>query len=158
MKNLFLLNILLTLIWAALTGKFSYGNFIFGFSLTYLILYVLDPKGSRSSYFKRVPQVIGFFVFFIKELIKANIQVAYDVVTPQDYMEPGIVAVPLDAKTDIEISILANLITLTPGTLSLDVSTDRKVLYVHGMYVSDKEKFISDIKNGFEKRLLILLR
>jgi multicomponent Na+:H+ antiporter subunit E len=158
MKNIFLLNILLTLIWAALTGKFSFGNFIFGFSLSYLILYILDQKDKPSSYFKRVPQVLGFFIFFIKELIKANIQVAYDVVTPEDYMKPGIVAVPLDAETDIEISILANLITLTPGTLSLDVSTDRKVLYVHGMYVSDKEKFISDIKNGFEKRLLNLLR
>lgn len=73
-------------------------------------------------------------------------------------MKPGIVKVPLDAKSDIEITLLANLISLTPGTLSLDVSNDRKVLYVHAMYISDKEKFINDIKQGFERRLLEILR
>ena len=53
---------------------------------------------------------------------------------------------------------MANLITLTPGTLSLDVSDDRKVLYVHAMYVKNKEAFIADIKNGFERKLLEILR
>jgi multicomponent Na+:H+ antiporter subunit E len=61
-------------------------------------------------------------------------------------------------ETNLEITLLANLITLTPGTLSLDVSDDRKVLYVHAMYLSDKQAFIDDIKNGFEKRLLEILR
>jgi multicomponent Na+:H+ antiporter subunit E len=73
-------------------------------------------------------------------------------------MTPGIVRVPLDVKTDFEITLLANLISLTPGTLSLDVSEDRKVLYVHTMYVGDKDKFIEGIKSGFERRLLKLLR
>ena len=91
-------------------------------------------------------------------MVKANIQVAIEVVTPTHHMKPGIVSVPLDAKTDVEITFLANLITLTPGTLSLDVSTDRKVLYVHSMYVHNKQEFIDDIKNGFEKRLLAILR
>ena len=83
---------------------------------------------------------------------------AYDVVTPKFYMTPGIVRVPLEAETNLEITLLANLITLTPGTLSLDVSDDRKVLYVHAMYLKDKQAFIDDIKNGFEKRLLEILR
>lgn len=97
-------------------------------------------------------------MFFIWELTKANIQVAYEVVTPKFTMKPGIVALPLDAKSDLEITLLANLITLTPGTLALDVSTDRSVLYVHGMYVLDKKEFIQDIKQGFERRLLEILR
>jgi len=53
---------------------------------------------------------------------------------------------------------LANLITLTPGTLSLDVSDDRKVLYVHAMYINDREQFVQSIKQGFERRLLEILR
>jgi multicomponent Na+:H+ antiporter subunit E len=68
------------------------------------------------------------------------------------------VRVPLDAESDLEITLLANLISLTPGTLSLDVSDDKKVLYVHSMYIEDKEEFIHGIKNGFERRLLELLR
>ncbi len=70
----------------------------------------------------------------------------------------AIVAIPLDAKTDREITLLANLITLTPGTLSLDVSEDRRFLYVHAMFVEDVESFRDSIKNGFERRLLELMR
>ena len=109
-------------------------------------------------YFVILPRIFGFILFFIYELIKANIQVAYDVITIKFYMTPGIVSVPLDVKSDLEITLLANLISLTPGTLSLDVSTDKKVLYVHSMYITDKQEFIESIKNGFEKRLLKILR
>jgi multicomponent Na+:H+ antiporter subunit E len=68
-------------------------------------------------------------------------------------MRPAIVAIPLDLRGDLEITLLANLITLTPGTLSLDVSSDKRVLYVHSMYVTDIAAFRSEIKNGFEKRV-----
>lgn len=158
MKSKFLSNILLTLVWVALTGSFALPNFLFGFILSFLILWVISRGNGESKYFKVLPKVISFVFFFLYELFKANLQVAYDVVTPKFYMKPGIVKVPLDAKTDMEITLLANLISLTPGTLSLDVSSDKKVLYVHAMYVSDKEKFIKDIKQGFEKRLLEILR
>ncbi len=158
MKNLFLANLLLTFIWVALTGKFNFTNFLFGLILSYGILWILTRSMNNVSYFKRVPQIISFIFFFLKELIKANIEVAYDVITPTNYMDPGIVGIPLDAKTDLEITLLANFITLTPGTLSLDISTDRKTLYVHGMYIRDKSTFINDIKSGFERRLLEILR
>jgi multicomponent Na+:H+ antiporter subunit E len=68
------------------------------------------------------------------------------------------VAIPLDVETDVEITLLANLITLTPGTLSMDISDDRKVLYVHAMYVDDPEALRAEIKNGFERRVLEMLR
>lgn len=158
MKNLFLANLLLTFIWVALTGKFNFSNFFFGLILSYGILWILTRGLKGVTYFKRVPQVIGFILFFLKELIKANIEVAYDVITPTNYMDPGVVGIPLAAKSDLEITLLANFITLTPGTLSLDISTDRETLYVHGMYIRDKQEFIDDIKNGFERRLLDLLR
>jgi multicomponent Na+:H+ antiporter subunit E len=107
-----------------------------------------------SNYFKKVYQVIGFALFFIWALIRANLRVAYEVVTPPHTMRPGIVAVPLEVKTDAAITLLANLITLTPGTLSLDVSADRRVMYVHTMYVDDVEEFRREIKDGFERRVL----
>ncbi|MGF1556809.1 Na+/H+ antiporter subunit E [Paucihalobacter sp.] len=158
MSQRFLSNILLTFVWVALTGSFAFLNFLFGFILSFLILWIITLSNGDEKYFRLVPKIIFFFLFFLYELIKANIQVAFDVVTPKFYMKPGIVKLPLDAKTDIEITLLANLISLTPGTLSLDVSNDRKVLYVHAMYISDKEKFIRDIKQGFERRLLDILR
>lgn len=158
MRSAFLANIMLTFLWVAITGDFEFLNFAFGFGLSFIILYVITVKGDDTMYFKIIPKIISFMLFFIYELLKANLQVAFDVVTPKFYMTPGIVRVPLEAETDLEITLLANLITLTPGTLSLDVSDDRKVLYVHAMYVTDKQEFIQDIKNGFERRLLEILR
>ncbi len=77
-----------------------------------------------------------------------------------DYICPGVVAVPLDAKTDIEITLLACLITLTPGSVSLDLSEDRKTLFVHAMYIDnqDVEAYRRSIKEGLERRVLELLR
>jgi len=158
MKGKFLSNILLTFVWVALTGSFAFLNFLFGFVISFAILWVITIDRGEAKYFKILPKVIAFIFFFLYELIKANIQVAYDVITPKFYMTPGIVRVPLDAETDMEITLLANLISLTPGTLSLDLSDDKKVLYVHSMYISDKEKFINGIKGGFERRLLEILR
>ena len=67
-------------------------------------------------------------------------------------------AVPLDAETDVEITLLANLITMTPGSLSIDVSDDRGVIYVHSMFIDDPEEFRRTIKDDFERRVLELLR
>ncbi|MGY5846235.1 Na+/H+ antiporter subunit E [Salegentibacter sp. HM20] len=158
MKNRFVSNILLTFVWVALTGDFGFSNYIFGFLLSFFMLWVITKGDSRGGYFTLVPKVISFVFFFLYELIKANLQVAYEVSTPRMGMKPGIVKVPLDVKTNIGITLLANLISLTPGTLSLDVSNDKKVLYVHAMYVTDKEKFIESIKNGFEKRIMEILK
>ncbi|MBI2997309.1 MAG: Na+/H+ antiporter subunit E, partial [Deltaproteobacteria bacterium] len=84
--------------------------------------------------------------------------VAHDVLTPPFYMRPRVLALPLDALTDIEITLLANLISLTPGTLSLDVSSDQRVLYVHAMYAADAEAARREMKDGLERRMLRLLR
>ncbi len=157
-KTRFLSNLLLSFIWVAITGSFTVENFVFGFFLSFFLLWIISPNRREQKYFTRGPKIIAFILFFLYELIKANIEVAYDVITPRFFMQPGIVKIPLNAKSDLEITLLANLISLTPGTLSLDVSDDRKVLYVHAMYVKDKEEFISGIKNGFEKRLLEITR
>jgi multicomponent Na+:H+ antiporter subunit E len=154
---MFLYNILLAILWAMMIGGINVVNLIVGFFVGYLILGSIHGKSGTSSYFSKVPQTIGFIFFFIKELIVSSVRVAYDVVTPTYYMKPGIIAIPMDAKTDIEITMLANLITLTPGTLSLDVSYDRKTLYIHAMFVQDPDVVRQETKE-MEKRLLAVMR
>jgi len=154
----FLMNLLLALAWITLTGNFVLSNFVVGFVLGYVILWLVQNPEEPSSYFSKVREVVRLLSFFLWELIKANLRVAYDVLTPRHYMRPGVVAIPLDVETDIEITLLANLITLTPGTLSLDLSTDRRVLYVHGMHIEDVEAFRRHIKEGFERRIQEVFR
>ncbi len=102
--------------------------------------------------------VAEFILFFIWDLILANLRVAWDVITPRGYKRPGVIAIPLDARTDLEITLLANFITLTPGTLSLDVSADRSLLYIHAMFIDDPDTLRREIKQGLERRLLEVLR
>lgn len=156
--NGLLLNIILALAWAALTGDFSPGTFGFGFALGFLVLLFSQRIVGAPAYAKKVWQVVGLFGFFVKELVVANLRVALDVLTPGYSMRPGVVAVPLDAKTDAEITLLANLITLTPGTVSLDVSSDRSLLFVHAMFIDEPDQVRAQIKNGFERRVLEVLR
>ncbi|MUP44781.1 Na+/H+ antiporter subunit E [Gramella sp. BOM4] len=154
MKNKFLSNILLTFVWVALTGDFSFENYLFGFFLNFHILWLITAGRGKTRYFLIVPKTILLLLFFFYELVKANLQVAYEVITPRLNMRPGIIMVPLEVTSDLSITVLANMISLTPGTLSIDVSNDKKVLFVHAMYIDDKEKFIRSIKDGFERRIL----
>lgn len=151
-------NIGLALIWALMIGKVTPSTLTTGFIFGYLVLLLLQPSGRRSSYFRKVPQTAAFLIWFIKEVIVSNLRVAYDVVTPTHHARPGNLAIPLDVKTPAEITLLANLITLTPGTLSLDVSEDRKTLYIHAMFIDDPERLKREIKDGMERRVKELFR
>jgi len=154
----FLLNILLAVAWMMLVGEVSAGTFTAGLLVGYLLLWLTRPGLGDTRYFSKVPLIISFVLYFLKELVIANLKVAYDIVTPKNYMAPGIIAVPLDVRSDIEITLFANLVTLTPGTLSLDVSSDKKTLYVHALYVKDAGQFRMELKNGLEKRLIEVMR
>ena len=157
--QLFVTNVLISLLWALLTGKVSVGNLLLGFVLGYVALVILYPKsGTSSSYFRKTVQVISFAAFFTKELVVSSWRVAVDVMRPLPEMRPGVIGIPMDAETDLEITLLANVISLTPGTLSLDVSKDRKTLYIHAMYVINPDDLRKEIKDGLERRLLELLR
>jgi multicomponent Na+:H+ antiporter subunit E len=148
-------NMLLALAWAALQGEFSLGTLLTGYLLGYLILLALVRGGvlNASPYIGRVHRVVGLAAFFLWELVRANLRLALDVATPRYHMKPGIVALPLDTTKDSEVLLLAMLINLTPGSVALDVSLDRKVMYVHVMYIDTPEAARAEIKHGFERRV-----
>lgn len=154
----FLFNILLAFAWMLLTGESSSSGFISGMAVGYLILWMSRSAFGKDVYFSKIPRLIGFLLYFLKELILANLRVAFDILTPKNYLNPGIVEVPLDVESNLEITLFANLVTLTPGTLSLDVSDDRKTLFVHVMYLEDEERFRRELKDGLEKRLIGVMR
>jgi multicomponent Na+:H+ antiporter subunit E len=155
----FLWNLILALVWTFATGEFSLSNLMVGFVLGYAILFFVHRDLGTGPYVARVPRAAWFLIFYLWQLVKSNFRVAYDVLTPGYLVKPGVIAVPLDATTDAEITLLGNLITLTPGTLCLDLSADRKTLYVHVMYLDeDVEKTRLEIKEQLERRVLEVLR
>lgn len=156
--RIFLLNLLLALVWTALLGRVGGPQFVLGFVVGYLLLWLARPMLGPTGYFEKLPRTVMFTLYLVWQLVKSNVRVAWDVLTPKAYRKPGIVGIPLAARSDAEITLLANLITLTPGTLSLDVSDDRGTLYVHAMFVDDPDALRREIKDGFERRVLELLR
>ncbi len=155
---IFAINLILAIVWAGLLGTFDAWTLASGFLLGYGALALVYRHEPGVRYFRKPNDVLGFVAYYAWELFHSNFTVAFDILTPTHHMRPGIVAVPLDAKTDFEITLLANLITMTPGTLSLDLSDDRKTLYVHAMYITDPEKIRHSIKHDLERRVLAVFR
>lgn len=156
--NLFLINSFIALGYMGIQGQFTFLNGCVGFALGYLALWITQPLYGQSSYFQRAPKTVGLVVYFLVELLISNVRVFWDVVTPRHISRPGIVGVPLSVQTDLEILLLANLISLTPGTLSVDLSDDRRILFVHVMFLDDAQRFRQVIKDGLERRLLEVMR
>ena len=156
--NLFAFNVLLAIGFMIVLDSFTLQSLLAGFILGFAALWLTHSHASQTSYFGRTFKVLKLIVFFAKELLISNLRVVWDVITPAHISRPGIVRVPLDAKTDFEIMMVANLISLTPGTLSIDLSEDRRYLYVHVMFMQDVAEIRREFKQGLEKRVLEVLR
>ncbi|MDH0113044.1 Na+/H+ antiporter subunit E [Agrobacterium pusense] len=153
--SLYVVQLLFVAVWLAVTGSLTLANIIFALIVSTLALSLIRHQlpGGRNHWL-RLGRVLSLVLLFFKELALSAWKVAVMVTRPKLDVQPGIFAYPLTVTTDFEITLLANLITLTPGTLSVDVSPDRKMLYVHAIDCSDIETAKNDIKNGFEKKIM----
>lgn len=147
--------IVLALIWAAMSGTFSGLNLLLGAGIGAIAVSLLRRSLARGRSLRQLRSAISLALLFLYELGVSAIRVAVVVLTPdiKSVLRPAIIAFPLTVKSDAEITLLANLITLTPGTLSVDVSEDRSLLYVHTLTLSSREALIADIAGGFEARI-----
>lgn len=146
--------ILLALAWSALQGEVTLGNLIVGYALGSVILIVLAKGGVMpSSIGTRTAYAAGLVLFVIYELVLANVRVALDVVRAKTGIRPAVVAIPLDVTSDGEILLLSMLINITPGSVTIDISDDRRTLYVHVMHMREAKETRREIKEGFERRI-----
>lgn len=152
-------NILLAFAWAALQGALTPANLLTGYVLGYAVLVLLTRGGVlERRYAGKVWTFLGLFAYFVYELILANLRLTRDIVRGRLATRPGVIRVPLDVSTDGEILMLAALINLTPGSIALDVSADRRWIYVHVMHIHTPDAARREIKEGFERRVLRLMR
>ena len=150
--NTLVANIFLAIIWALFFGGFTWLTVLSGLAVGYGILWLLQPlKMAESSYFKRVWYWGKLIVMFHYELLVSSVQVLWDIFTPQQLSNPAIIEMPLDVKSDTGILLVTNLISLTPGTLSIDVSDDRKTLTLHVMFADDPDEVCRELKQGMER-------
>lgn len=156
--TLFLVNVLLALAWTAVTGSFTPANILFGFVLGAISLHLIREQVGAPGYLSRGRRIVSLALLFVYELILSAWRVAVTVSSPRMDLKPGIFAYPLKVDRDFEITMLSALITLTPGTLVVDVSEDRRFLFIHALDCADPDGLRRDIAEGFERKILEAFR
>lgn len=150
--NNFVANLFLAAAWVLFFNTFTWLAVLSGLVVGYGILWLLQPlRGGNSTYFRRVWYWAKLIVMFHYELIVSSLEVLKDIFTPVHLSNPAIIDMPLDVKTDTGILLVTNLISLTPGTLSIDVSEDRKTLTLHVMFADDPDAVRRSLKDGMER-------
>lgn len=153
-----LLNFVVAFIWMAFhnTGEFS--AFVIGYLIGAVLLFLLRRFLPEQLYFRRAYAVLKLLLLFLKELVLSSFFVAKELLRPKLNIRPGIIAVPTKLRSDWEITVFACLITLTPGTQTLEVSPEGDVLYIHSMDIPDTEEVVKQIKDTFEAAIMEVTR
>ena len=149
-------SILLALAWAALQGEITLTNLVVGYVIGYGVLALLARGGVMpSTLASRTAHAVALAAFFARDLLVATFRVAADVLGTHR-IQPAVVGIPLDVTSDGEILLLAMLINITPGSVTIDLSDDRRTLYVHVMHMQSADATRQEIKDGFERRVKLL--
>ncbi len=104
---------------------------------------------------RSLPYALWYVVVFLFEVVTANLDVAYRVLHPRMPIEPDVITLPLRVETDLAITTIANSITLTPGTLTMDYDEERHALYIHAMVAHDREAVVAPIRRWEDLALVI---
>jgi multicomponent Na+:H+ antiporter subunit E len=152
-----LANLLLALAWVGLYGRFALDSLILGAVIGRIVLVVLAKGGVLpSAGVHRAERAVSLLMYLLWQIVLANFRLTKDVLSVEHRMRPGVIQLPLSVTTDGEILLLSAMINITPGSVSLDVAEDRQSMYVHVMHITTVEEAKSEIKNGFERRILEL--
>ncbi|KIL42601.1 Na+/H+ antiporter subunit E [Jeotgalibacillus soli] len=149
-----LLNFFLAFLWMFLQDSLTLPSFVIGFFIGLILIMVMMRFFATRFYLWRVVAVVKLTIIFLWELVKANIQVIGIVLKPKLDMKPGIFRYDTELTHDWDIALLSMMITLTPGTVIIDVSDDNRTLYVHTIHVPDAKAAVDSIRNTFEKAIM----
>jgi multicomponent K+:H+ antiporter subunit E len=144
---------LLFVVWLSLTHQFTVGNILLAAILAWLIPLAVSRVRTAAVPIRKPTKMIAFIGLLFGDIVVSNIVVAKQVLGTPKRLQPGFVIIPLDLKEVLPITILASTISLTPGTVSIEVSKNRKKLYVHALHVESESKLVDRIKYRYEKPL-----
>ena len=153
---LFLINVVAAFVWPQIFPLFGSADYLIGFGVGFLAIWLANRAYGRRAY-----DLLYFIGYVWWAIVVSNLSLAKVVLQPRLRLDPAIIGVPLTVSTDLEIMILASVITLTPGTISVDLGRNaqqERVLYIHNLTVGDPEAFRQSVKNTFERLLLRVTR
>lgn len=149
----FVTNLLIALVWMLLQDTLSFRSFVFGYVIGLVILHFTVGRLDQALYTRRVVAFIKLVAGFLVEVVRSGVRVSYLLLHPRLPISPGIIAVPLDVKSNEAITLFASMITMAPGSISVELSDDRAYLYVHALEAGDPHKAASYFKHAFERHI-----
>jgi multicomponent K+:H+ antiporter subunit E len=149
---------LLAVTWLALNGTASAGHVLLALGLGWALPFWLQrhwppPARRRSRPLRSFARTVSFTALVLWDVVVANLQVARAVLSPLSRLQPGFAIVPIDLEDPAAVAMLAHTITLTPGTVSVDVAPDRRSLVIHALHLPDPEATVREIRERYERRI-----
>lgn len=152
MKTRLYFIVLLLIIWCGFSNNFYIENIILGLFFATAIHFLIMPNRLKLKINLFHLIVLCFYIAW--ELVCSSLEVAWDILTPAHRSKPEIIKLPLTCHHPVQISLLANLISLTPGTLAIDMEENKNILIIHVMFVQNHQKIITFIKNNLEPKII----
>lgn len=148
----------LTVVWVLAAGRFGLADFATGFLLSWGILALLRSPVELRLKPRSLLNATGFGLVYAREFLRSCLQVGRQTLQPPSRLRPAVVDVPIEARTDAEVTLLANLLSYSPGTLCVGVSEDLKHLSVHVMSLEDEAEIRRHVREDLERWVMELLR
>lgn len=146
-------SLILFIVWLLLNESVAPGHLVLASILAVGIPLLLGGAQVHRLTVQKPVKAVLYALKVLGDIVSANFEVAVQVLGPAKRLKPGFLAIPLDITGDFPITVLASTISLTPGTVSAEVSIDQKWLYVHALHLVDEEETIREIKQRYEQPL-----
>lgn len=160
MSGQFILNLFIAALWLLLKDErqAQFSTFVSGFFIGVFILYVMHRFFGTQFYLRKVFKIGELILLFIKELVLSSMAVVKQVLTPKLNITPGIFTYETELKGDWEITTLALLLTLTPGSVVMEVSEEGDLFYIHAMDMEQTKQEVIRSIGKFEQAILEVTR
>ncbi|MBR2564816.1 MAG: Na+/H+ antiporter subunit E [Paenibacillus sp.] len=152
------LNLIIAFVWMFLNTTWNGISFLTGYILGLLLIGAMRRFFPQRLYIVRVWAIIKLILLFLKELVRASIEMIREIIRPELHIRPGIFSYRTQLSSDWEVTLLCMLISLTPGSLPLEISGNKRKLFIHALDIKDEEKLRNDIRNTFEKAIMEVTR
>ncbi|HCF58530.1 MAG TPA: hypothetical protein DFS52_11120 [Myxococcales bacterium] len=133
------LNLMLMVVWMFLSDG-GIGGLLVGFAVGYLVLVLARPFVGGHSYVRALPGALWLLVVFAFELVRASLRLAWDVLRPRPNFEPAFIRLEATDLSPLQTVLFSALVSLTPGSVAVDIDDSSDALYVHALYAQDAER------------------
>lgn len=147
------LSLFMLLLWLIMSNSLGVGHFVLGALLGWGIPFFTQSFWPQSMVVSSPVLAVRFILLVLWDIVVANLQVAVLILSSREKLQPAFIKIPLDLRQDFTITLLANTISLTPGTVTIDLQMEQGYILVHALNVGDIDQAIADIKRRYEAPL-----